>query len=334
MAQKAFWRFGCLLLITIVSSCVKFPESKDTASPIIPIISQSLTITSSLTPSSKTTPTNSPTTTALVTLSSEDAHKRLFELLANNGGCHLPCLWGITPGSSSYQYAQAILSPLNGISSIFDINPNFDPIGGFVLPSFDESTDDLFFNTGASYLTDNQIVSNINFFAREEKIPTDSNGNWISRQPIFDFQNFYKRIEFYSLSHVMSEQGMPASVLFHASGLSGYPVVAGGIEIALIYPDQGIWVNYSMPMYNLNGIKKGCPSNSHIEMELFPPGNPGYFFSQLDKTDWFYTKSGYRPLEEATSMSVKEFYETFRNPTDKCVETPANLWPPPEPGGG
>jgi len=39
----------------------------------------------------------------------------------------------------------------------------------------------------------------------------------------------------------------------------------------------------------------------------------------------------YKPIEKATSMTLKQFYDTFRQPTDKCIETPAKLWPTPEP---
>jgi hypothetical protein len=108
------------------------------------------------------------------------------------------------------------------------------------------------------------------------------------------------------------------------------PIVAGFVEIALLYPEQGIWVNYTMSLYSPDSTLKACPANAHVEMALFPPENPDSFFSYLDKTNWGVTKTGYKSLEEAASMSAEEFYQTFRNPTDKCIETPAKLWPAPE----
>jgi len=39
----------------------------------------------------------------------------------------------------------------------------------------------------------------------------------------------------------------------------------------------------------------------------------------------------WKPIEEATNMSLEEFYQAFREPTDKCIETSAKLWPTPEP---
>jgi hypothetical protein len=103
-------------------------------------------------------------------------------------------------------------------------------------------------------------------------------------------------------------------------------------QIAVLYPDRGIWAQYTT-LVNENEVGSSiisCPINAHIEMSLYPPGNPDSFFSLLDKTDWGITKNSYKPLEEATSLSVEEFYETFRNPTDKCIETPISIWPTPE----
>jgi hypothetical protein len=37
--------------------------------------------------------------------------------------------------------------------------------------------------------------------------------------------------------------------------------------------------------------------------------------------------SGFRPLEEATGMSVEQFYQSFVQPNNnRCLETPADLW--------
>ena len=105
----------------------------------------------------------------------------------------------------------------------------------------------------------------------------------------------------------------------------------GGFNILLLYPDQGILVNYKtqMQLHGTNVV--GCPTNAYVRMELYPPGQPDSFFEGLKRTDWALKMTGYKPVEETTSMSLQEFYNTFRTPTDKCIETPANLWPTPEP---
>jgi hypothetical protein len=43
------------------------------------------------------------------TLDSEEAQKLVQKLLENNGGCKLPCWWGITPGKTTWAEARQIL---------------------------------------------------------------------------------------------------------------------------------------------------------------------------------------------------------------------------------
>lgn len=332
--QKASRWFNLLFLMTLVAGCGQSTETKATVSPEIPVAgaSAAATISPTLTPAITVTSTPSSTPTTVPALPAEAARERLLDLLANNGGCKLPCLWGIMPGKSMSQEVQSILVPLSSISSIFEIEPRFGRAGGFVLPGFAEGENDLMFNTKVSYLVDNQIVSRMIFYAREERIPTDSAGNWISRQPVFGLPTFIKRTEYYSLSHLLSEQGIPASVMIASSGLSTNRDGSVLTYLVIIYPEQGIWAQYTT-LINEKEIKNdiiSCPKNAHIQMELYPPGNPDLFFTLLEQTDWGLTKNSYKSLEEAASMSVEEFYETFRNPTEKCLTTPVSIWPAPD----
>lgn len=261
------------------------------------------------------------------TLPVEDARQRLLALLANNGDCRLPCLWEITPGKSSYLFARSILLPLHGIAetAYFDFTSSLvDDIS----PIYIE--DDLRLKARLAYVYDNNgVVNYIIFQAVEQKLGKDQYGNQTAAN-VFDSDIFAKRVEYYSLSRVLSEQGIPDSVFIYIPRVEGQPIVAGIMEAVLIYPEQGIWVKYTIPMYSKGDIEAGCPANAHIEMTLAPSGNPDNFYMLLDQTDWHQTKGGFKSIEEATSMSIAEFYETFRNPTNKCIETPINIWPTPE----
>jgi hypothetical protein len=57
-----------------------------------------------------------PTPPIIPILSVDDARNQLLDLLATNGDCPFPCLWGITPGQTTYQEAKSILIPLSSIS--------------------------------------------------------------------------------------------------------------------------------------------------------------------------------------------------------------------------
>lgn len=335
--QKASQCFGVLLFLTLVTGCTQSTESTKTSSPTAPVLLFSASPTGTmppiLTPTATGTPTPAFTPTAVPTLPAEDARKSLLELLANNGGCRLPCLWGITPGKSSNQEARSVLMPLSSISAAE--TTYFEPaklrgvLLGTISPLYIEG--ELRLNTWVAYLyEDDGIVTSIGFDALEESLDKKDEYENQIKTPIYDSPTFGKRVAYYSLSHVLSDQGIPDSVMIYIPRVEGYPIVAGVLEMVLLYPEQGIWIKYAMSMHNNGNVIKGCPANAHIEMELYPPGNPESFFSLLEKTDWGIVKGGYRPLEEVTSMSVEQLYGIFQNSTDKCIETPTNLWPTPE----
>jgi hypothetical protein len=179
--------------------------------------------------------------------------------------------------------------------------------------------------------SDEGVINLIGFRVLEEELSKDEYGNQLTT-PIYGSPEFIQRVEHYSLSHLLSEQGIPASVMISRELTYENNRRSFLIDIAVLYPNQGIWAQYTtwMAENEVGNSMRSCPINARIEMNLFPPGNPDSFYALLDKTDWGITKVGYKPLDEATSMSVEEFYETFRNPTDQCIETPTNLWPIPE----
>lgn len=329
--------FSLLLFVTMITGCTQTTESTIISSATAPVLlvsaSPTETMPPTLTPTATGIPTPAFTPTTVPTLPAEDARKRLLELLATNEDCRLPCLWGITPGKSNYHEARNILMPLSSIAipELTSFEPLNGILGATITTLYIEG--DLNLNASISYNVygDDDIINNVYFEVLEEDLgKKDEYGNQI-KTPIYDSPTFGKRVEYYSLSHVLSEQGIPDSVMIYIPRVEGYPIVAGVLDAALLYPEQGIWVNYEMSMDNNGNNIKGCPANAHIEMQLYPSGNPESFFSLLEKTDWERTKGGYKPLEEVTSMSLEQFYETFRNPTDQCIETPTNLWSTPEP---
>lgn len=286
----------------------------------------SIPITETPIPSTQTiTPTF--TQTAIPTLSVDDARKRLLDMLTNNGNCRLPCLWGITPGKSTSQEAQAILSSFSGIS----ILTNFNLDGGSIAPWYTEG--DLILSTSVGFnlgfRSDNQIVSYLTFKAGEYEETADS------RSPIYDSKIFGERLHPYMLPGILSEFGRPESVAIHTYGkqIAG----SGGFELLLLYPDQGIFVHYTTQMETVGTNARGCPANAQVELYLYPSGDADAFTQFLSETDWAafvliepINDLHWKPIDKATSMSVEQFYETFHQPTDKCIETPLKGWYIPE----
>ena len=270
------------------------------------------------------------TPTDVPTLPAEDARKQFLDLLVENGGCQLPCLWGIKPGKSSFQNAKIILMPLSSIAEEAYFEPLHGILGGTIAPQYIEG--EVRLNSVVDYLYEEDgVVSRLSFRILEEKLSQDEYGNQLTT-PVYGSPEFIQRVEYYSLSNLLSEQGIPASVMISRELTYENNRRSFLINIVVLYPNQGIWAKYTtwMAENEVSSSMKSCPINARIEMNLFPPGNPDSFYALLDKTDWRITKVGYKPLDEATSMSVEEFYETFRNPTDQCIEIPTNIWPTPE----
>lgn len=318
---------GLILITLLVTACGKSTENATT-----PLSETSLSPTNNVThlPSFTPLPTDTPlpapviTRTMVPTLSAGDSRRRLLNLLANNDGCRLPCLWGISPGESSFEEAQAILTPLSSLSHSVHLN---SPGLGDISPRY-AVEGDLEIYTRVAFLTnpERNTVYRLAFNAEAHK-PLAEGGY----EDVFDSKFFGEKVTAYSLPHILSEEGIPSSVMISTYGALLTRGGRGGFDILLLYPDQGILVNYTTQMHLIGASVRGCPLNAHVEMELYPPGRSDLFFESLKQTDWEVKMRGYKPLEEVTSMSVEEFYKTFLESGIDCIETPAMQWPTQEP---
>jgi hypothetical protein len=322
MLAKRFNLFTLIMIMGWLSGC------KSSEKPLPPTTTvQATTPAFTTTPTPRSGPTITPTTVS--TLPEAQARARLLKLLANNGSCILPCLWGITPGKSTYQEAEVTLLPLAGISQLVDLSPS----PGEIEPVYSEN--DLSLYTRVVYFySDDGIVSRISFQAREEKAIVAPNGEKGFAE-IYDSKTFGKRAYPYMLSKVLFKHGIPTAVLIQTfDALSSMDhSISGGFDILLLYPDQGLLVHYTTQMQVVGEKVRGCPAYAHVEMELYPTGQGDFFGQFLSQTKWAgiwplpVKKLYWRPIEEATSMSLVQFFEAFRQPTDQCIETPAKLWP-------
>ncbi len=324
-------RLSLIFVIVGLSSCIQSAESTVTLSSKTPsqpinIATPLPSLTALATGLPTPLPTDSPvplTPTAIPTLSVEASRIRLLDLLASNSNCHLPCLWGMTPGKSSFKDAQTILVPLSSLSYSVDLNP---PGPGGISPRYTEGDFEIYTRVGFLANTESAIINRIGFIAEAHK-PLKEGGY----EDVFDSKFFGNSTSAYGLSKVLSEQGIPSSVMIATLGGPLTRGSTGGFDILLLYPDQGILVNYTTQMHLVGTNVRGCPLNAHVEMELYPSGQGDSFFELLKQTDWAVKMDYYNSIEDTTSMTLEEFYETFRESNNKCIETPANFWPTPEP---
>lgn len=114
MWKSSRW-VGLIFSVLTLSGCA-IATQPSTAMPVSPTITRTLLPTTTLTefpsplhttqPMETATYTPTPTITSipltpLPTLHFNESALKVMNLLANNGGCRLPCFWGITPGKTT-----------------------------------------------------------------------------------------------------------------------------------------------------------------------------------------------------------------------------------------
>jgi hypothetical protein len=236
------------------------------------------------------------------------------------------------PGKSTYQEAQTILAPLSNVSYLADFSPSV----GHISPYYAEGS--LTISTSIGFVADsgNNIVSDISFILQALKVTQAGNDE------IFDSEIFRKQANAYMLPHLLTEQGIPSAVIISTVAEQPTRGEQAGFYLLLLYPERGVLVRYTTQWRLAGKNVLGCMSDAHVELKLYSselhPSEQGDSFSKfLAQTPWAnmwpvpINDLYYKPIEKATSMTLKQFYDTFRQPTGECIETPAKLWPTPEP---
>ena len=317
--QKRVLDYICMLFFMImVISCrdlIRGTELLPTTTP-----SKIVEITSS---------TTTPTQARIPTLPVDDADTRLINLLASNSNCNLPCVWGITPGENTHEDAQEILVPLSSISDFTSLNSS----PGDISPIHVDGNKLLVTRIAFSFSED-RVINHITFQIKALNKIMTLNGE-PSFSGIFEVTPFTKYIEYYMLPSILSKLGVPASVVISTSAKPN-PQGQGGFEIVVLYPELGVAAHYTTNGQLIGNDVTGCFSSAFVDLDLYPAGDSVSFSKGFTELSWARFWPGpidtvhWKQLEKATNMTLEEFFETFREPTGKCIKTPANLWPTPE----
>jgi hypothetical protein len=260
-----------------------------------------------------------PTITPIPTLAAEDAYSRLLELLQNNLGCSLPCLWGITPGISTISDVQNLILPFAGVAEYSRLPSNI--FGGMIfnIPMKDDSRISIFLSYYPS--PDSQTISAVLLGTQAFHNDGDPNQD----QSFYGSDLYTKMLNSYTLHGILSTYGVPSEVLVFVE-----PSAPKYFNLRILYPEKGIFISYGTFVEKQGGNYLGCPSNMFISLYLLP-SNSGNTYQQILPTigpDWgnVYPKSDFKSLDEAVHMSLDDFYQTFKNPTNRCLETPMLMW--------
>lgn len=250
--------------------------------------------------------------------SKEEAYSKLINLLQTNAGCQLPCWWGITPGVSTPSDAYLTLISFREIAYVGLLYPD----GGVVDFKYHEK--DLIVAFNVEYLSnvDGKTVKMLKIFTQTLR----DLGNR-SYENVYGSSVYNELLGSYSIDNMLSKYGRPSQVLVRAD-VYDYSQ-RETFEITLLYPETGIFARYNSVAERVGDKIRGCPSKAVIELWLLTPTEKDTYQEILSANDetweenWPYTT----PIQEATSMTVEDFYQMYKEPTDMCLDTPLNIWP-------
>ncbi|MGB8647103.1 MAG: hypothetical protein WCF84_17835 [Anaerolineae bacterium] len=258
------------------------------------------------------TPTLTPNLTP--TLTANERERRIRELLKTNGGCKLPCWWGITPGQTQWSEAQPFLRALG-------TDPGNDP----------GRSGNIFHGLGGTDFGKSGISNDFSFIER----------NGTVESILIDTEGYYNHIAFqeawqqFSPRQVITQYGRPSRVLLGTN--QGFVEPPGGETMGyflwLFYDKQGFLIIYNegvkfAPTYHIcPAVQNEALGMSELRMTLHAPDNP----TPLEKSyeaEFEYEKYAPRPIQEVAGISVEQFYKLFSQKDNlACFDTPRDIWP-------
>lgn len=211
----------------------------------------------------------------------------VVNLFETNGGCRLPCWWGITPGQTTWEQAFQILEPLVDRASFTSdtINVNIPVRGAFSPP----------------YLI-------YRFTINDKQVITMITTNPPEPYPFW-------------LTDMVDQYGLPDEIILHG----WYPLADGVTGYSALYQELGFMVVYNAKI-NVKGVElEVCPyADQGKAIASWDLGSHSYldFFSDLDiNLDLHFNVF----LSEVTSLSVSDFLDLYQQPNG-CFDTPGSMW--------
>jgi hypothetical protein len=316
-----------LFAVLISASCASPIPTPPATTPVVVVASSTATVLPTQIPASQTstttrTPTSTqtrvprPTATSLPTKTATptkyptlDAQGRMnfvMQALKTNGGCQLPCWWGITPGKTTWK----------------EMVDTFVKEGiGF----YQEGQPDLHFVTQDNYQVNAIDVT----FQRKndlvQGIDIRSEYYYLLAQP--EHAEAWKN---YTFDQVLSQYGVPTQVYLELTVGAGdwSPGMQATYALWLEYANKGIAIRYPGVLIPDNQGWYVCPSFDNAygsTIKLRTPGSQEPI-AVFDADNPFQFGG---PLKKLTGTSPHQFYETFKQvPPAQCllVNDPNPWW--------
>ncbi len=264
------------------------------------------------TPISKPTPTTpAPRSTPAPTLTDDEEQTLVLDLLKENGGCRLPCWWGFTPGKTSWQIAESFFVSQGKKIGKYRDSQTTDYTIYFHIPLHGSQINQDY------YTVNGDTIDVITIRA----VPPIRNDKLVYGDA--QFTNDWRP---YTLPRMLADYGQPQQIFLRT--FSDTPTGWLPFNLLLFYPEQGIFVSYYGPAEKSEETLRACLDQTDIRLWLWSPEHTMSLERLVNMgSSPIGDLSGFRSLEEATGMSVEQFYQSFVQPNHKtCLETPADMW--------
>ncbi|MCB0017961.1 MAG: hypothetical protein KDE09_09245 [Anaerolineales bacterium] len=235
------------------------------------------------------------------TIAPEMREEYFLELMQSNGGCALPCWWGVEVGQSTMGQVRQLYERFdphivgttweNGISSAIEITLDY----------VDSEHGSLH-----SYAAVDDVVSSIYIDA--------------GRTPQ------------YQIGSVLAQLGAPSETWIWT-----YPEPAfdGQITMSFVmfFPQKGTIAYYELPVVRQDDNVEACFDTEGLSIFYFWLPEELNPFGELSLKELVHPNSIFNvelshPIQDVSNWDVNQFYSTLVDPnhTD-CLETPADIWP-------
>lgn len=240
------------------------------------------------------------------TLSPGDSQALVRKLLEENGGCYLPCWWGLTPGQSDWDTAKQFLETF-----VLEIEKRWEETiikdGAPVIQ--------------AGYDGRYEIESGVesNFYILVE--------NGVIEEIIFGGLGSQKN---FRLHQLLADYGSPDEMY-----IKTYRYTNTGdpppFSFILYYREKHFWADFKLEGEIAGDNIRACPQSSNPRIGL---GSPAREWVLDDLFPYIFgppvpNAPEYRPLtlKEATGLELSTFTSIFKDPINQnCLETSADLW--------
>jgi hypothetical protein len=261
--------------------------------------------TDTSTPSNTSSPQPSVTWTALPTLATIEAQQTVTAFYENNGGCELPCWWGITPGKTTWPEVRADLSPLATEKGPFKVGKRGAIAYDYYFPFPMRFHPYDLVDFGPRIVIQDGIVFDVGISSAEIRHGQDT-----------------------SLAGLLRLLGAPDEIWIKmpSESMNNRPAY----ELQLFYPNKGVLLGRFGSGYLSKESVLFCPQmpdNHHYPygLALFAP-SPGITFESLTETILSRDTSVYKfhlLRDLIDSFSEADFYRLYSDPaTDKCLTIP------------